>query len=331
MHPLVKQNSELAQFLENQRYLGCTNSPVMTGYRFQEEDLVNIDRTIMALQDVQKQVARSSHEHYCRMGELLDFLRQFRKDLPNQTPEQAFERVQPLRRWLFWLPPAMLRGGEADISALAILAHFFAAGIALDSIFPDLGGAYLGPLSIMPVEEISRIIVGSTTTDPFNPELQQALSLMDLPQQIVAQYKNRLYLSPRSSFDYPSPTPPSPYHPPVQNTNNNNQLHRVSSSPSTTSSYTPYTPPLHSPPEIAVPNSPFDLVDYVTAPTATAQGYYPPTPASELPAYPDDLCGVAGGHANASSHSHGHDDALGIMMGNYDQSGRMAMSELCWT
>ena len=339
MHPILKQSSELGQFLENQRYLGCTNSPVMTGYRFQEEDLIHIDRTIMALENVQKQVTRNNHEHFCRMGELLDFLRHFRENLPNQTPEQAFECVQPLRRWLFWLPPAMLRGGEGDIGALAILAHFFAAGVALDSIFPDLGGAYLGPLSIMPIEEISRIILGSSSTDPFNPELQQALNLMDLPQQIVTGYKNRLYLSPRSSFDYPSPTPPSPYHPPVQNpnsnnnnNNNNNQLHRVSSSPSTTSSYTPYTPPLHSPPEIAVPNSPFDLVDYVTAPTAaTTQGYYPPTPASELPAYPDNLCGVSsGGHANAPSHGHSHDDALGIMMGNYDQSGRMAMSELCW-
>lgn len=329
MHPLLKHKSDLAQFLENQRYLGCTNSPVMAGYRFQEEDLINIDHTIMALQDVQKQVARSNQEHYRRISELLEFLRLFRKDLPNQTPEQAFERVQPLRRWLFWLPPAMLRGGDADTSALAILAQFFGVGVALDSIFPDLGGAYLGPLSIGPVEDIYRTILARTTTDPFNPELQQALDLMDLPQQVVAQYKNRLYLSPRSSFDYPSPTPPSPY-PPFQNNHNHHNHHRVSSSPSTTSSYTPYTPPLHSPPEVAIPNSPFDLVDYITAPTA--QSYYPPKPGTELfpdsqPAYPDDvLCG--------SSHGHGHghdDDALGIIMGQYDPGREVAMSESCWT
>ena len=328
MHPLLKHKSDLAQFLENQRYLGCTNSPVMTGYHFQEEDLVSVDQTIMALQDVHKQVARTNHEHYCRIGELLEFLRHFRKDLPNQTPEQAFERVQPLRRWLFWLPPAMLRGGEADTSALAILAQFFGVGVVLDSIFPDLGGAYLGPLSIGPVEDIYRTIVAHTTADPFNPELQQVLALMELPQQIVAQYKNRLYLSPRSSFDYSSPTPPSPY-PPLQNNNNNNhhhRQHRVSSSPSTTSSYTPYTPPLHSPPEVAVPNSPFHLVDYITAPTA--QGYYPPTPAPELlpdsqPAYPDDvLCG--GSH-------HGHDDALGIIMGQYDAPREVALTEPSWS
>lgn len=325
MHPAWKQKSDLVQFLENQRYLGCTNSPVMSGYRFREEDLVGMDQTILALQNVQKQVAHSSQEHYCRIGELVDFLRHFRNDLPNQTPQQAFERVQPLRRWLFWLPPAMLRGGETDTSALAILAQFFGIGVALDSIFPDLGGAYLGPLSVGPIEEIYRIIVARSTTDPFNPDLQMALNLMGLPQQIVAQYKNRLYLSPRSSIDYSSPGPPSPY----------NKVH--SSSPSTSSSYTPYTPPLHSPPEVAVANSSFDLVDYVTAPTTTSQTYYPPSPglhseprdiiSGNFPSsYPEDM--LCGNLPRA-------DDTLGMIMGYYEPppgaNRNMAAPAPCWT
>ncbi|KAH2961964.1 hypothetical protein KXW43_002568 [Aspergillus fumigatus] len=145
MHPIWKHESELAVLLENQRYLGCTNSPVMTGYRFEDADLASLDQTIVALQSVQKRVVHN-HEYYTRIGELLDFVRNFRMDLLSQTPEQAFERVQPLRRWLFWLPAAMLRGGDADIGALAILAQFYAVGVALDSLFPDMGGAYLGPL-----------------------------------------------------------------------------------------------------------------------------------------------------------------------------------------
>lgn len=320
MHPLWKQKSELAQFLEHQRYLGCTNSPVMSGHRSQNKDLARLDHTVMILQGVQKQVAHSQ-EHYCRIGELLQFLRHFRKDLPSQTPQQAFERVQPLRLWLFWLPPAMLRGGETDISALAILAQFFAAGVVLDGIFPDLGGAYLGPLSIGPIDDIHRIIAARNTTDPFSPDLQLAITLMDLPQQTVAQYKNRLYLSPQPSIDYTPPTPASPYPPPPVH----DRRLASSSSPSTTSSYTPYTPPLQSPPEVGVLNSPFDLVDYITSPAA--QGFYPPSPGllsehrnSLPPTYPDIVCGEVPRP----------DEELGLMMRYYDPRRDLAASE-GWT
>lgn len=269
MHPVWKQKSEIAQFLESQRYLGCTNSRTMSGFQLQEKSLVSVDKTITALENAQEQILHSHQEHYCRIGELLDFLRRFRKNLPKQTPQEAFECVQPLRQWLFWLPPAMLRGGESDISALAILSQFFATAVTLDAVFPDLGGAYLGPLSMGPIEDIYRIIVARNTTDPFNSELQLALTLMDLPQQAVTQYKNSLFLSPRSSIDYTSPSPPSPYAP-VQDFQAGS-----SSSPSTSPSFTPYTPPLHSPPEVGVATSPFEFVDYMTTPT---QVLYPPSP-----------------------------------------------------
>lgn len=271
MPPMWKQESELALFLENQRYLGCTNTPVMTGYQFQDEDLVSLDHTILALSSVQRRVSHNA-EHYRRIGELLEFVRHFQRDLLSQTPEQAFERVQPLRRWLFWLPPAMLRGGEADFGALAIIAQFFGIGVTLDSLFPDLGGAYLGPLSVAPIEEIDRIIVTRSAADPFNPDLQIASALMELPRHIVAKYKSRLQWSPRTSIDHYSPAPPSPYH--------NIQDYRLasSSSPSSTSAtYAPYTPPLQSPPAVTIANSPYDMSGaYVTAPGT--QSLYPPSP-----------------------------------------------------
>jgi hypothetical protein len=75
MHPVWKQKSEIAQFLESQRYLGCTNSRTMSGFQFQEKSLVSVDKTITALENAQEQILHSHQEHYCRIGELLDFLR----------------------------------------------------------------------------------------------------------------------------------------------------------------------------------------------------------------------------------------------------------------
>ncbi|PYH79299.1 hypothetical protein BO82DRAFT_134074 [Aspergillus uvarum CBS 121591] len=272
MHPSWKHESELAMYLENQRYLGCTNTPVMSGYQFQDEDLASLDQVMVALQAIQKRTSHN-HDHYRRIGELLEFVRHFQRDLLSQTPEQAFERMQPLRRWLFWLPPAMLRPEDADVGSLSILAQFFGVGVVLDSLFPDLGGAYLGPLSLGPIEEIYRLIVSRSATDPFNPEVQLALSFMDLPRHIVAKYKSRLQWSPRTSIDHYSPAPPSPYH--------NAHDYRIvsSSSPSSASAtYAPYTPPLQSPPAVTIASPQFDVTgSYVTAPPSS-QALYPPSP-----------------------------------------------------
>lgn len=342
MHPAWKDESELALFLENQRYLGCTNTPGMSGYQFQDEDLTSLDQTVLALQNIQEQVAHN-HEHYRRIAELVEFVRHFRRDLVSQTPQQAFERVQPLRRWLFWLPPAMLRGGEADFPALAILAQFFGVGVALDSLFPDLGGAYLGPLSVAPIEEIYRIVLTTSTADPYNAELQLAAAILELPRHIVANYKSRVHWSPRTSIDHYAspPPPPSPYH------YHDYRLASSSSPSSTSATYPPYTPPLQSPPAVSVASSPFDVSGaYVIAPAC--QPLYPPSP--RLLSDPHEDFSDSS-HAGSLQHSPSFpppfstdlacgslarvDNTLGLNLGLYSEPqaivGGYSSAEPCWT
>lgn len=274
MHPYWKQESDIAQLIENQRALSTTDGPMAGVYQPLDEDMVHLDQTIQALRLTRK---RTSHnlEHSQRLGELIEFTQKFRDDFPNQTTEQSFESIQTLRRWLFWLPPSMLRSSESDISALPILAQFFAVGISLDRFFPELGGAYLGALFIGPIEEMYRIIATHNAADPFNTELRLALELMDLPRGIVARYRGRVPLSwsPRSSVDQYSPGPPSPFH---------HNLHEyplvASSSPASASpSYAAYTPPLHSPPAVTIANPAFPIQDgYV--PATSSHSLYPPSP-----------------------------------------------------
>ncbi|KAJ6191308.1 hypothetical protein N7519_001329 [Penicillium mononematosum] len=271
MHPYWKQESDIAQLIENQRALSTTDLSMAGVYQPLDED----------------------------MGELIEFTQQFRDDFPNQTTEQSFESIQTLRRWLFWLPPSMLRSSESDISALPILAQFFAVGIALDRFFPELGGAYLGALFISPIEEIYRIIATHNSANPFNTDLRLPLELMDLPRSVVARYRSHLHLpwSPRSSVDHYSPGPPSPFH---------HNMHEyplvTSSSPASAStSYAAYTPPLHSPPAVAIANSGFPIQDgYVSA--TTSHSLYPPSP--QLLDNHDVHIGLSDlGHGHPNSHA----------------------------
>nr|UPX44866.1 hypothetical protein FAC5L9_29 [Penicillium camemberti] len=266
MHPFWKQESELAQFVENQRALSASDFPLSL-----DEDLNQLDQTVHALQVSQKRVSHNP-EHAQRLAELVEFVQQFRNDYPTQTSEQAFERIQVLRRWLFWLPASMLRGGDSDFSALAVLSQFFAVGVALDRFYPEMGGAYLGGLSIGPIEETYRILAANSATDPYSADLRLGMALMELPQRVVARYRTRLAWSPRPSVEHYSPGPSSPYH--------GMQEYPVASSPSPASaspSYVAYTPPLQSPPAVTVAGSPFHLADgYVTA--APSHALYPPSP-----------------------------------------------------
>lgn len=273
MHPFWKQESELAQFVENERSLSASIS-MAGGYHTHDDDLAHLDQTIQALHLARKRVLHNA-EHAQRMDELIEFVQKFREDHTSQTPEESFEHIQILRRWLFWLPPAMLSSGESDPHAIATLTQFFAVAVALDRFFPDLGGAYLGALSIGPIEEMYCILAANNATDPFNAEIRLALSLVDLPWRLVACYRNRLPWSPSSTSEHYSPGPPSPY-----NNLPEYSLPTSSSPASTSPSYAAYTPPLHSPPAVAVAGSPFQFVDGYTTTTAgaTSHSIYPPSP-----------------------------------------------------
>lgn len=265
MHPFWKQESELAQLVEEQRALSAPDFPLSL-----EDDLNQLDQTTHGLQIIQKRVSHHL-EHSQRLGDLIEYLQKFHKEFTTQTAERNFERVQVLRRWLFWLPATMLRGRDSELMALPIIAQFFGAAIVLDRFFPETGGSYLAALSVGPIEEIYRILATRSATDPFNADIRLGLTLMDLPQRIVGRYRSRLPWSPHPSIEHYSPDPSSPYH-------GLPEYPLTSSSPASASpSYAAYTPPLQSPPAVTVAGSPFQLTDgYIT--TAPQHNLYPPSP-----------------------------------------------------
>ena len=81
---------------------------------------------------------------------------------------------------------------------MALLAQFYATALAVDPIFPVLGGAYLGSLSTSPVEEIDRILYSRQANNAYDEELQIARSMMGFPREMALTFRDRL--------SYPGPT-----------------------------------------------------------------------------------------------------------------------------
>ena len=194
------QESRLAPHLVAQRSINRSRTPVTpTTYNasnpsliHRAEEIARLDRVTAALHDLHAPLANNDDLSH-RVLELLNFLGQLREDFPLQAPEEAFERLQQLRSWLFWLPPAMFRPQEgiSDQGAFAVLSHFFAVALALDPLFPEIGGAYLGSMSVPPVEEMRRILLARTNAHPQESGAQIALALMETPVQMCAEYQAR--------------------------------------------------------------------------------------------------------------------------------------------
>jgi hypothetical protein len=190
------QESRLAPHLLAQRSITRARTPVTPTFsssnpspHHRPEELARLDRVTAALHDLRARLATNA-ELSRHVVQLLTFLQQLREDFPLQAPEEAFERLQQLRSWLFWLPPAMFRPQEgiSDQGAFAVLAHFFAVALALDPLFPEIGGAYLGSMSVPPVEEMRRILLAR---GPQDSGAQIALALMETPVQMCGEYKAR--------------------------------------------------------------------------------------------------------------------------------------------
>ena len=193
MQPWIHE-SELASYLQEQRHGNrsrmSVNSNVSSLAHYRQEDVMRLDQAIASLDGFYQRLA-SNIELSGRLAHLLEFLNQLRSDLPIHVPEGAFERLQILRSWLFWLPPAMLRPGGSDVGSMAVLSQFYAAALILEPLFPEIGPSYLATLAVSPIEEMHRSMLTRRTNQPQDAGVQVALALMEPPARASTEYRAR--------------------------------------------------------------------------------------------------------------------------------------------
>ena len=182
-------------YIEGQRSIARARTPVTPtypGHHIQPppEDLLRLDQLVHALQDLRLRL--SNHQDLVvKVDHLLEYLRNLRQDFPLQAPEEAFERLQSFRALLLWLPPLLFRPNESDAGAIAMLAYVYAAALALEPLFPEIGGSYLGTLAVTPLEKLHSILISRRAAQPQDTSTQVALSLLDVPMQVLSSYRSR--------------------------------------------------------------------------------------------------------------------------------------------
>ncbi|KAL6407999.1 hypothetical protein AUP68_09044 [Ilyonectria robusta] len=244
------------------------------------EDLDAFQRTLEQIQKVEVHL-KHHKEDTTQIQHLIGFLRGSRKISPTLSIAQQFERLQPLRTWLFWMPVGYLQNYHGSPNSLIVIAHLYTVALLMERLFPEIGAAYFGSLAISPVEEIARRLMSINISSNAKDELQTPLTLMEFPIDTVGEFRSRM------GWIHPERTPSFPqFHPP------NFPVHEVM--PATTESYMPYGnpafsysteempmlnasgPPPHSAVSPLVLSSPFPSQQYLNIPSPAYTGAYSP-------------------------------------------------------
>ncbi|KAF2124800.1 hypothetical protein P153DRAFT_301348 [Dothidotthia symphoricarpi CBS 119687] len=168
-------------------FINPTNTPISQEMR--REHLTIIANMNASLQRVQPYLNRNDQEIKW-VDQLKGYLDRLSTSNQPQTPEEQFNQLYALRKWLFWVPISLLAAKRGDVNVLVVLAHFYGTALALEAMFPDVASVFVADMSLRPLEEIVHVIQGYQ--DPRYDTMTQTMAyLAGYPFDLVSSYKAR--------------------------------------------------------------------------------------------------------------------------------------------
>lgn len=169
-----------------------------------KQDLDALQRAYVQLQKVEAYLKENKEETKA-ITQLMSFVRGVKKVSPSHTAAQRFDMLNPLRAWLFWLPVMFLQQTRGSPSALVILAYYYTIALVVEPLFPEVGAAYFGSLSMGPIEEIARRLFSINVSQTSEADLQTPLNLMEYPIDMVSKFRGRMgWVQPERTASFPT-------------------------------------------------------------------------------------------------------------------------------
>ncbi|PHH61384.1 hypothetical protein CDD81_409 [Ophiocordyceps australis] len=202
---LWKGESLFGDFIaESSTFASAPHSPSSDQRRSQPSpaDLEAYQATLSQVQKLETHLKRNRDETG-QVQQLIAFLKGSRKLSPSLSIAARYERLQPLRTLLFWMPVGHLQTHRDSPNALVTIAHLYSAALVMERLFPEIGAAYFGSLSVTPIEEIARRLMSTS-------QHQSALILMEHPLDTVREFRLRMgWLEPTRTPSFPQFHPPN--------------------------------------------------------------------------------------------------------------------------
>lgn len=173
--------------MPNRHFMNPISTP--TTQEARREHLNTLAEIHASLQRMQPYLNRNEQETKW-VDQLKSYLDRLRVSTQPQTPEEQFNQLYALRKWLFWVPISLLAAKCGDVNVLVVLAHFYATALALEPMFPDVASVFVADLSLRPLEEINQVIQGFQDTR-YDSRVQTMSYLVQFPNDMVSTYKTR--------------------------------------------------------------------------------------------------------------------------------------------
>ena len=151
---------------------------------------------------LQKLASRITTNHMLssRVQEVREFTNDIQMFSATMKNDQFFEKLQPLRFRLFWMPVTLVQADDLEVSDLIVLAHLYSVALAVDSALPELGGAALGAMTVKAIEEIDRMVKYGPATRPSVGFTQPVVDdLMHFPRVMLTKFHSEEIASQPSS------------------------------------------------------------------------------------------------------------------------------------
>lgn len=169
-----------------------------------KQDIDTLQRAYAQLQTVGNVLVERSEDTQA-ISQLIGFIGGIRNVTPAHTAAQRFEMLNPLRTWLFWLPVMYLQQRRVSSYALVVLAYYYTIALVVEPIFPEVGAAYFGSLSLGPIEEIARRLFSINVSQTSDDDLQTPLALMEYPIDMVSKFRARMgWKQPERTASFPT-------------------------------------------------------------------------------------------------------------------------------
>lgn len=184
-----KNESQFCDFME-EKQIFC-RTPFQPQIEDPERDRHVLNHIYNALKQLKPYVDGKIEEEK-GLNDLINFVQNLQTYVPIQSPEDQFEHIYPLRAWLFFLPIDFLKRVKRDPSVMILLAHFYGVALAVEPLFPAVGAAYFGTMSVGPIEEIHKTLLRRHAGRTEGESLEWPISLMQFPLDMVQEFRQRM-------------------------------------------------------------------------------------------------------------------------------------------
>lgn len=202
-----KNESQFGDFIAEQSTFPTAPPSPIPNKKLSEplkQDIEALQHAYSHIQMVENVLAERGEDTQA-ISQLISFIGGIRKVTPAHTAAQRFEMLNPLRTWLFWLPVMYLQQPRVSSYALVVLAYYYTVALVVEPIFPEVGAAYFGSLSLGPIEEIARRLFSINVSQTSDDDLQTPLALMEYPIDMVSQFRGRMgWKQPERTASFPT-------------------------------------------------------------------------------------------------------------------------------